>query len=188
MLRRSLITAPVLALLPGRLAAANPAMRAVIPQVKAGRDREGMTRAVGLSSTTYKVLTSDSRGDLFVLEQANSRKGGPSRHIHHHEDELFFCLEGRYVVEIGETRSVLEPGDCVLGPRGIAHAWAFAGDRTGRMLISFAPAGKMEAFFASRETSGIKPGKYASTKADAELLARFGMQLVGPPIPLDTLG
>ncbi len=189
MRRRSLLSVPGLALVPTQLlaAAATPAMRPAIPAVKAGQDREGKQRSIGVSATTYKVLTSDTQGDLFVLEQANTRKGGPSRHIHHQEDELFLCLEGRYVVEIGETRSVLEPGDCVLGPRGIAHAWAFAGSDKGRMLITFAPAGKMEAFFAQREGGGIKPGEYASTRADAALLARFGMELVGPPIAIATL-
>ncbi len=55
------------------------------------------------------------------------------------------------------------------------------------MLISFAPAGKMEAFFAQREKSGIKPGAYANTKADAAFLHEFGMELIGPPIPVATL-
>ena len=180
MLRRSFFAMPALAALPVRAWAESvQAVRSLVPTVRAGED--------GLSSTTYKVLTSDTAGDLFVMEQLNRRKGGPSRHIHHHEDELFFCLEGQYVVEVGDNRSVLNPGDCVLGPRGIAHAWAFSGEATGRMLISFAPAGKMEAFFARRETSGIKPGEYASTKADAALLREYGMELVGPPIPLKTL-
>lgn len=188
MLRRSLLSIPALACLPEILRAEGRAIaRSIIPPVKMGQDREGKKRAIGVSSTTYKVLTSDSRGDLFVMEQANTRKGGPSRHMHYHEDELFFCLEGQYVVEVGDNRSVLQQGDCVLGPRGIPHAWAFSGTGTGRMLISFAPAGKMEAFFGQREARGIKPGGYASTKADAALLAEFGMELVGPPIPVSTL-
>jgi hypothetical protein len=133
------------------------------------------------------VLTSDSAGALFVLEQTNRRKGGPSRHVHLAEDELFFCLDGEYVVEVGDQRAVLKPGDCVLGPRGVPHAWAFSGDATGRLLISFAPAGKMEAFFGTREQRGIGPGRYASTREDAALLREFGMELVGPFIPLETL-
>lgn len=188
MLRRSILSTAKLALIPPQfLGAAYAGTRPAIPAVKAGQDREGKRRSIGLSSTTYKVLTSDTSGALFVLEQANTRKGGPSRHIHHHEDELFLCLEGKYVVEVGGDRFVLNAGDCVLGPRGIPHAWAFSGDEKGRMLISFAPAGKMEAFFARRETSGIKPGEYASSKADAALLAQFGMELIGPPIPISTL-
>lgn len=188
MLRRSFLTAPALALLPQQLhAAAEAGTPPLVAKVTAGQDREGRKRTIGVSTPTYKVLTAETNGALFVLEQANDRKGGPARHIHYNEDELFFCLEGRYVVEIGDTRTVLEPGDCVLGPRRIPHAWAFSGDTKGRMLISFAPAGKMEAFFAFRGTTGLKPGEYASGTAGAALLAQFGMKLVGPPIPVDTL-
>ena len=105
-------------------------------RVAAGADREGKKRAVGLSDTTYKVLTRDTAGALFVLEQANHQKGGPPRHLHHNEDELFYALSGEYIVEVGSERVRLQPGDCVLGPRGIPHAWAFAGGAAGRLLIS----------------------------------------------------
>jgi mannose-6-phosphate isomerase-like protein (cupin superfamily) len=160
-----------------------PAAKAV--RVAAGADREGQKRAVGLSSTTYKVLTKETDGALFVLEQSNHQKGGPSRHLHHNEDELFYAVEGDYILEVGSDRFHLKPGDCVLGPRGVPHAWAFAGGTPGRLLISFAPAGKMEAFFNERERAGIKPGAYASTANDAALLHAFGMELVGPPLILE---
>lgn len=132
-----------------------------------------------------RVLTRDTAGALFVLEQANPQKGGPPRHLHHNEDELFYALSGEYIVEAGSERVRLHPGDCVLGPRGIPHAWAFAGGSAGKLLISFAPAGKMEALFNERERRGIKPGAYASTAADAALLREFGIELVGPPLTLD---
>src|SRR5436190_5639430 len=154
-------------------------------RVAAGSDREGKKHAVGLSSTTYKVLTRDTAGALFVMEQSNYQKGGPPRHLHHNEDELFYSLEGDYIIEIESERVRLKAGDCVLGPRGIPHAWAFAGGSAGRLLISFAPAGKMEAFFSEREQLGIKPGSYATTQSDAALLHAFGMELVGPPLVVD---
>jgi quercetin dioxygenase-like cupin family protein len=152
--------------------------------VSAGSDREEKKHAIGISSTTYKILTKDTGGALFVLEQSNHKKGGPTRHLHHNQDELFYALEGEYIVEVGPERFHLKPGDCVLGPRGIPHAWAFAGDSAGRLLISFAPAGKMEAFFNEREQLGIN-GAYASTQNDAAMLRAFGMELVGPPLKLD---
>jgi hypothetical protein len=93
-------------------------------------------------------------------------------------------MEGEYVVEIGSERFHLKPGDSVLGPREIPHAWAFAGGSPGRLLISFAPAGKMEAFFNEREKLGIKPGAYAAG-ADAALLHAFGMELIGPPLVVE---
>ncbi|HMF78610.1 MAG TPA: hypothetical protein VK604_23340 [Bryobacteraceae bacterium] len=55
----------------------------------------------------------------------------------------------------------------------------------GRLLISFAPVGKIEAFFNARERAGIKPGAYASTPNDAALLHAYGMELTGPPIVVD---
>jgi mannose-6-phosphate isomerase-like protein (cupin superfamily) len=152
--------------------------------VSAGSDREGKTRAVGVSSTTYKVLTAETSGAMFVIEQANEKKGGPTRHLHFSQDELFYVLEGEYVIEVGAERFHLKAGDCVLGPRGIPHAWAFVGDSKGRMLVSYSPAGRMEAFFNDREKIGIKKGAYAST-AEAETMKSYGMELVGPPLKID---
>jgi quercetin dioxygenase-like cupin family protein len=122
-------------------------------RVPAGMDREEKKRSIGLSSTTYKVLTQDTGVALFVLEQSNQKKGGPPRHLHHNEDELFYSLEGEYIVEIGAERFHLKPGDCVLGPREIPHAWAFAGGSQGRLLISFALAGKMEPSLTNGKSS-----------------------------------
>lgn len=183
--RRSLLeaafcAAPLSALLSGlRQISDRTAVR-----VQAGEDREGKKRAIGLSSTTYKVLTQETKGALFVLEQSNRVKGGPPRHLHREEDELFFSLEGEYIVEVGSERFHLKSGDCVLGPRGIPHAWAFVGTTQGRMLLSFSPAGKMEAFFNSREQRGIKPGEY-STSSNAHVMREFGMEYIGPPLKLD---
>jgi len=85
-------------------------------------------------------------------------------------------------VEVGSERIHLKTGDCVLGPREIPHAWAFAGGSPGRLLISFAPAGKMEAFFNERENRGIKPGTYTD---DAAFMREFGMELLGSPLVLE---
>lgn len=152
--------------------------------VPAGEDREHKLHAVGVSSTTYKVLTAETAGAMFVMEQHNQKKGGPNRHLHHTENELFYVLEGEYLVEIGDQQFRLKQGDCVLGPKGVPHAWAFVGESTGKLLLSFSPAGQMEAFFNEREHLGIKPGAYAASASDAEILRRFGMELVGPPLKI----
>ena len=184
--RRSFIQFALVAL-PAPLLAQNPSTvpATVPPLVSAGTDREGKKHTVGVSSTTYKVLTQATAGALFVMEQLNHKKGGPNRHLHYSQNELFYVMEGEYIIEIGPERFNLKAGDCVLGPRGIPHAWAFVGDSTGRMLISYVPAGKMEAFFNDREKLGIKPGAYSSTPAEAAALKPYGMEFVGPPIKID---
>jgi mannose-6-phosphate isomerase-like protein (cupin superfamily) len=186
MQRRSFLQL-ALAALPSSLLAEIPdtAPTAKAIRVDAGKDREGQTRAIGISATTYKVLTQDTGGALFTLEQLNHQKGGPPRHLHYTQDEFWYVLEGEYLFEIGTERFHLKAGDCVLGPRNVAHAWAFVGDSTGRVLISFTPAGKMEAFFNSRYPPGSKPGAYATASSDPALMRPFGMEQAGPPIKLD---
>ena len=154
-------------------------------RVTAGADREGQTRSIGISNTTYKILTQDTGGALFTLEQLNHKKGGPQRHLHHAQDEFWYVLEGEYVFEIGSERFRLKAGDCILGPREVPHAWAFVGDSTGRLLISFTPAGKMEAFFNQRFPPGSTPRTYSHTEDDAAVARTFGMELLGPPMALE---
>jgi mannose-6-phosphate isomerase-like protein (cupin superfamily) len=153
--------------------------------VVAGADREGQTRAIGISNTAYKVLTKDTGGALFTLEQLNHKKGGPERHLHHRQDEFWYVLEGEYVFEIGSERFHLKAGECILGPREVPHGWAFVGDSTGRLLISFTPAGKMEAFFNQRYPPGSTPRPYSHTDDDAAVARTFGIEVVGPPIALE---
>lgn len=127
------------------------------------------------------MLTKDSRGDLFVMEHTSPQKGGPPRHLHHNEDERFYVIEGDYIAEIGSDRFRLKPGDSVLAPRGVPHAWAFVGDTPGRLLIAFAPANKMEAFFRDN-AKRRKDGEYLN---DAEVYRAYGLELLGPPMSVD---
>ena len=180
MQRRTLLTLPLIAV--ATTASAEPLEGAPpIAPVPAGTDRQGRTRQIGVSVTTYKVLARETAGALFVIEQANTRRGGPPLHIHHGEDELFYVLEGEYVVQVGDRRFPLRAGDCVLGHRGTPHAWAFTGGGTGRLLLTYTPAGRMEPFFDAWEKLGFKPGGYSS-ESDVALLRQYGMERVGPPI------
>jgi quercetin dioxygenase-like cupin family protein len=156
----------------------------VIARVPAGADRLGENHTLGVSSTAFKVLTQDSAGALFLMEHTYRKKGGPPRHLHHNEDEWFYVIEGDYIAEVGSERSELKLGDSILGPREIPHAWAFVGETPGRMLIAFAPANKMEAFFRD----GIKRhnNAYSNPAAadDKEFFRAYGMELLGPPLPV----
>lgn len=179
--RRSLLKAAMAAF---PLVALQQAFAAPEPQgpqvVTSGADRFGEhhkgPRAE--SHLDFKVGTQDTNGGLFLLEHNNMAKGGPPRHLHYEQEEWFYLIDGGEVlIEIGQQKIRLKPGDSVLAPRKVPHAWAYIGDKPGRMLLAFAPAGKMEAFF--RETS--KPGDHFG---DAKLMRDHGMELVGPPIAI----
>lgn len=98
----------------------------------------------------------DSSG-LFILENAFREKGGPARHLHYDQDEWFYAREGEFIVEVGQDRISLKPGDSLLASRRVPHVWAYVGDTRGRMLIAFMPAGKMEAFFREVTKANAMP-------------------------------
>ena len=131
-----------------------------------------------------KVATQDSGGALFMTEQPIERRGsGPPRHYHEEQDEWFYCLAGAYVVEIGDQRLRLGPGDSVLGPRRVPHTFAYDGTGPGRILIGFTPAGRIEQFFRDLEKRGEFFGN--GSPEDQELAHRlYGIVNVGPPLKL----
>lgn len=144
--------------------------------VAAGEDRFGEDRGLGISVMDFKVATRDAGGGLFVLEQTFRGKGGPARHLHHEQDEWFYALEGEFIVEVGSERTVLRAGDSVVAPRRVPHVWAFTGGGTGRLLVAFAPAGSMEAFFREITRANAMPPQ------DPALWQAHGMDLLGPPL------
>ncbi|HEX4283900.1 MAG TPA: cupin domain-containing protein [Terracidiphilus sp.] len=145
-----------------------------IPVLHAPDDRNGTAHPLGVSVLAYKVVTADTQGALFVAEQMIHAKAGTPLHMHLEQDEWFYVLEGEFLVELGGVRHVLTAGDSVLGPRQVPHRWLFTGKASGKILVSFAPAGKMESFFEAVAKTGAMPGE------DKELFASHGMVLLGP--------
>jgi mannose-6-phosphate isomerase-like protein (cupin superfamily) len=147
--------------------------------VKAGEDRYATARQRPFGTSAFKVATKDTNGGLFVIEHRHTSKGGPPLHLHHGEDEWFYVLEGDYRIEIGGQRYKAMAGDSVLGPREVPHTWAYVGNTVGRMLLVYAPAGKMEDYFLERDKRG------GALINDAAFLHAYGMELLGPPLKVE---
>lgn len=142
-----------------------------------GQDLEGRRRDLGVSTVQFKVAGLGTPG-MFLLENSFHAKGGPARHLHVGQEEWFYVTEGAFVLEVGETRFLLGPGDSVLAPRQVPHVWAHVGEGSGRILVGFSPAGQMEAFFREVTAAG------AMAPQDPQLWRAYGMELVGPPLPV----
>lgn len=73
----------------------------------------------------FKVLTRDTRGGFFLIEHRDLPQGGPVRHLHYAQEEWFYLIEGnKLVIEVGDERFTLGPGDSILAPRNVPHVWA----------------------------------------------------------------
>jgi quercetin dioxygenase-like cupin family protein len=144
----------------------------VIHPVLPGEDRVDL----GITSIAFKVLTRETNGESFIIEHTTRQRGGPPDHIHPHQDEWFYVIEGEFLFEVAHDRVTLRPGGSVLAPRNLSHAWAFVGNTSGKMLISYTPAGKMEAFFREVTKSNSMPPQ------DKALFETFDLILTGPPL------
>ncbi len=143
--------------------------------VAAGADRLGETHTLGFSKIAFKASAADTEGGLFIMEHSNLTKGGPYRHVHPAQDEWLYAMEGEFRVEIGDQKLMLRPGDSVLMPRKVPHVWAQVGETSGKLLIAFTPAGRMEEFFRDFGKTGKLP-------TGPDVVKAYGLERVGPPL------
>lgn len=142
-------------------------------------DEGEIVTALG-SRYRFKVLGDATNGAYSLIEETLLDAEGPPLHIHDHEEEAFYVLQGRGAFVVGDDRRELTTGDFVLVPRGAAHALASIGEEELRMLVITSPAG-LEQFFVevqNREAAG----EPMSEDEVVELAATFGTRIVGPPI------
>ena len=144
--------------------------------VAAGQDRTGEPFDFLDARFTVVLSGADTQGGACAVVTDRNRKGGPPLHVHPDQDEWYLVQEGRFTMRVGDETFNLGPGDSLLAPRGIPHAFASTTE-TARMLVTFVPAGDMEAFF--RDASALE----APTPPDmAAAFARHGMRVLGPPM------
>ncbi len=98
-------------------------------------------------------------------------------HVHYHQDEWFYVLEGEMIIKVGDDTFHLKPGDSAFAPRGVPHAENTVSADTKRLSL-FQPAGGIEGFFG--ELSKMKT--FPSSKRLKKLYHEFGMDMVGPPL------
>src|SRR5436190_14095225 len=98
--------------------------------VRSRVDRTGVPHnaAIANSHIDFKVLTGDTRGGVFIIENRDLTPGGPPGHLHYSQEEWFYLVDGGELrMEIGDQKLTLHPGDSVLAPRNVPHVWAYVG-------------------------------------------------------------
>lgn len=87
------------------------------------------------------LVAGDLTDGRFAVIEAHERRGdGPPRHMHSHEDEFIYVLQGQVTFERDGERHIAQPGMWLFLPRGSQHR--FSVDSTeARLLVMLAPAG-----------------------------------------------
>ena len=110
----------------------------------------------GTGAITLIATAEQTGGSIGVFEDTTSPGDGPPRHVHHGSDELFYILEGEFLILLGERQESVSTGTYVFVPRGTVHAYKVTGTERGKMLSAFIPGGPEGAFeeFVKLRTEG----------------------------------
>jgi quercetin dioxygenase-like cupin family protein len=150
----------------------------------------------GVSRISTKVSGEQTEGRLLQIRSTDSRGAAPPLHIHRDADETWYVIDGQITVFVGDERIEAGPGDFVFGPMGVPHAFLVTSERA-ESLITFSPAGTrgpagygVDGFFREAAVPVVSGrARPEPTEPDPEglarLMARYGIETVGPPPTLD---
>ena len=123
------------------------------------------------------VIRSDQTDGRFALIEHTipPRALAAPTHTHESEDEYSYVLSGRMGAMIGEEVVEAGPGDLVIKPRGIPHAFWNAGDEEVRLLELISP-GAFGEYFAEMAPLLSAEGE-PDFAALAEIQSRYALTM-----------
>jgi mannose-6-phosphate isomerase-like protein (cupin superfamily) len=148
---------------------------ATVTQLKV-RAEEGERADFPQMRNRYVLRGDSSEGRFALIEHTiPPRALAAPMHTHEREDEYSFVLAGRLGAQIGDEVLEAGPGELVLKPRGVPHAFWNPGDEETRVLEIISPAG-FEQYFADLVPELARPGE-PDLQALAEIRARYGLTM-----------
>ena len=89
---------------------------------------------------TVKIDSAQTEGRYAVIEEVSPVGGGPPLHVHRHEDEVFYVLEGEVEFQLGDQRFRAKGGSTAYLPRDIPHTFRNVGRMPSKVLVMIIPA------------------------------------------------
>ncbi|HEY7603633.1 MAG TPA: cupin domain-containing protein [Gaiellaceae bacterium] len=120
--------------------------------------------------------SAEQTGGAFTLFEEVPPMVDTPLHVHEHEDEVFYVLDGEHVFRVGDDEFRLGPGGIAFGPRNVPHAQRRVVPGEGRLLVLTVPGG-FDGFFrrlaAAHEAGSLGPDAYA------EASEKYGLTWLG---------
>ena len=139
-----------------------------------------------------KLGPDDGDGTLGVMEVTQPPGVATPLHVHHHEAEAFFLLEGSISYEGGGELYELAAGDFLYLPKDVPHRFRITGNDPARFLALMTPAGLTDLYAevghpALERRIPDRPTDQQVAEEIArwnEVGPRYGLEVVGPPLPI----
>lgn len=165
-------------------------MDRIDPSVILVKPGEGSSVSLGGMGVVFKVSGANTGGAFAIVEHPIDSGRLVLPHVHQHEDEYSYVLEGTIGARVGDQETVAGSGSYVIKPRGLMHSFWNAGPGPARILEVISPAG-FENYFRELAEAG-DPGrrqelatKYGVTYSSdwvADLTSKYNLKLLGSTI------
>lgn len=144
-----------------------------------------------MSSLFEHLVEGDATGGSLGVAMVTQPPGvATPLHRHTREAEAFFLIDGRVSYQAGEELFELYAGCFIYLPQGLPHAFRIRGETPARMLALTVPAGLLRLY----DEVGLPAVDHRLPGEDgqpmeveiprwAEVSPRYGLEVVGPPIP-----
>lgn len=94
--------------------------------------------------------------DLVVIEVTFSPGGGHNFHLHPHQEEVIYVIEGKIESWVGTNSQDLAPGDSVFIPKNTVHGSFNASSQNSRLLAILGPSIGRQGY-ETEDVSGESP-------------------------------
>ena len=148
-----------------------------------GESRFPFSTAEQAQLSPCKLTGEDSAGACSAFELSAMPQAGPALHVHHREDEWYYVLSGKFLFKAGGVEHILPAGGSIWLPRGTPHVWTNLSEVEAKLILVCFPGG-FEKFFEEMGAAmaKVEPGSPAASKKMAEVFAKYGMEMLGPPL------
>ena len=146
---------------------------------------DGEGEAIWFAGALMQVKADAARTDgrFALLDQRVPAGYAVPLHVHRHEDEAWYVLEGEATFHCGDRVFAAGPGGWVFLPRGVPHAFK-VGPTGGRLLTFSAPAGFADFVAEAGEPAPVRavpPPGPPDVERLVPVAARHGIEILGPP-------
>lgn len=149
------------------------AMRAAITRHKPGR---GKVFSVLGDRIACKLLGEECGDALSVFEVTVRPHSGPPPHVHLHEEESYYVLNGQFDFLQGDRTIHARVGEFIHFARGTLHTYRNVGEETGLLLAIFTPSG-VEHYF--EEMDRLAQSDAVDVDSAREVAQRYA--ILSPP-------
>ncbi|MDP9161975.1 MAG: cupin domain-containing protein [Acidobacteriota bacterium] len=97
--------------------------------------------------------------------------------------EWYYVLSGKFLFKAGGVEHILPAGGSIWLPRGTPHVWTNLSEVEAKLILVCFPGG-FEKFFEEMGAAmaKVEPGSPSASKKMAEVFAKYGMEMLGPPL------